>query len=166
MRIVVMGVTGCGKSSVGVRIAQRLDAAYADADGFHSEGNVAKMTQGLPLTDEDRWPWLAAVGVWIGDQPEAVMSCSALRRAYRDVLRDHAPDTIFVHLSAPQEFLEERVRARSATTNHFAGAGLLDSQYATLEPLAEDEVGVVVDVSHASVTEAAASALESLGVAP
>ncbi|WP_061962825.1 gluconokinase [Demequina aurantiaca] len=151
MRVVVMGVTGCGKTSVGVALANAWGSPFADADAFHPEANVAKMTVGTPLSDDDRWPWLDAVGTWLGGRPDAVVACSALRRSYREVLLSHAPDAVFVHLAAPQAVLEERVRARSAATDHFAGTSLLDSQYATLEPLAGDEPGVTADVSGSSI---------------
>jgi gluconokinase len=148
MRIVVMGVTGCGKSTVGARLARELAAPFADADGFHPASNVAKMTAGTPLTDEDRWPWLDRCGQWLADHDDAVMACSALRRAYRDRIRELAgEDVLFVHLAAPQSVLEPRVRERARTEGHFAGPGLLDSQYATLEDLGADERGGVVDVA-------------------
>lgn len=162
MRVVVMGVTGCGKTSVGVAIATALGGEFADADAFHPAANVAKMAVGTPLTDSDRWPWLDAVGKWVGERPGRVVACSALRRGYRDVLISHAPDAVFVHLAAPQGVLEERVRARSADTDHFAGANLLDSQYATLEALAPDEPGVTVDVSEAGVVDVTRAALAAL----
>ncbi|WP_062213480.1 gluconokinase [Demequina oxidasica] len=151
MRVVVMGVTGCGKTSVGVALATALGSPFADADAFHPAANVAKMAAGTPLSDHDRWPWLDIVGTWLGGRPDAVVACSALRLSYREALIAHAPDAVFVHLAAPQVVLEERVRARSAATDHFAGTSLLDSQYATLEPLAGDEPGVTVDVSGASI---------------
>ncbi|WP_430868486.1 gluconokinase [Demequina aurantiaca] len=162
MRVVVMGVTGCGKTSVGVAISDARGNDFADADAFHPAANVAKMAAGTPLTDEDRWPWLQAVGQWLGDREDAVVSCSALRRAYREVLLAQAPGAIFVHLAAPQHVLEERVRARSAATDHFAGASLLDSQYSTLEPLADDEVGVTVDVSVLGLSGVVRSVREAL----
>src|SRR6185503_8134662 len=98
--VVVMGVTGCGKSTVGIALARRLGVPFADADDFHSQENVAKMAAGAPLDDADRGPWLHAIGAWLAEHAEhgAVASCSALKRAYRDVLREHAPDAFFVHL--------------------------------------------------------------------
>lgn len=151
MRVIVMGVTGCGKTSVGSALAELLDVEFADADAFHSAANVSKMAAGEPLTDDDRWVWLESIGQWLGVRADAVVSCSALRRAYREALLVHAPDAVFVHLTAPQPVLAKRVRARSATTNHFAGTSLLDSQFATLEPLGDDERGVTVDVSELGV---------------
>lgn len=146
-----MGVTGCGKTSVGSALANSLAMEFADADAFHSEANIAKMAAGQPLIDDDRWPWLESIGQWLGGRAEGIVACSALRRVYRDALRAHAPDAVFVHLAASQHVLEQRVQRRSATTEHFAGANLLDSQYATLEPLADDEHGFVVDVSELGV---------------
>lgn len=157
-----MGVTGCGKSSVGRALAGQLGYDFADADDFHPEANVVKMALGNPLTDEDRWPWLDALGEWMRDRQECVVSCSALREVYRDALLAQASDAVFVHLSAPQAVLEERVRARSRDTDHFAGANLLDSQYVTLEPLAPHERGITVDVSERGVEAVAELALAGL----
>ncbi len=150
MRVVVMGVSGCGKSSVGADLAAGLGYDFADADVYHSEANVAKMSAGIGLTDEDRWPWLDEVGDWMRDHPDSVMACSALRRVYRDRLRQRAGSVVFLHLVAARSVLEERLTVRAATTGHFASATLLDSQLATLEPLGFDEVGGVVDIGHAS----------------
>lgn len=154
MRIVVMGVTGCGKSTVGAGLAQRIGAEFADADDFHPASNVAKMTAGTPLTDEDRWPWLEDVGSWLASRDEAVVACSALKRSYRDLLRAVAGDVTFVHLEAPQAVLEPRVRLRAERDGHFAPPGLLDSQYAALESLDTDEAGGTVDVATADAVAA------------
>lgn len=154
MRVVVMGVTGCGKSSVGRAVAQSLDFVFADADDFHPAANVAKMTAGEPLTDEDRWPWLEAVGEWLASHPDAVVACSALKKAYRDRIREHAGLTVFLHLAAPHSVLAERVARRTETEGHFAGVALLESQFAALEPLGFKEVGGTIDVSHRSLAEA------------
>ncbi|WP_084129308.1 gluconokinase [Demequina sp. NBRC 110055] len=149
MRVVVMGVTGCGKTTVGMRLADAVKAEFKDADDLHSADAVAQMAAGVPLTDDDRWPWLARVGEWLADGEDRVVACSALRRVYRDCIRDIAgEDVVFVHLAAPQSVLEPRVRARSKRDGHFAGAGLLDSQYATLEPLEDDEVGGIVRIEN------------------
>ncbi len=148
MRVVVMGVTGCGKTSAGAAVAASLGVPFADADDFHPEANVAKMTAGIPLTDADRWPWLDAVGAWLWRHPDSVMACSALKRSYRDRLRIDAGAIMFVHLAARQSILEARVALRSATEGHFAGAGLLESQFGALQPLGIDEVGGTIDVSH------------------
>jgi gluconokinase len=145
--VVVMGVSGSGKSTVGAALAQRLRAPFADADDFHPEANVAKMTAGHALDDDDRRPWLEAIGVWLAaHQGGGVMTCSALKRAYRDQLRAHAPDTTFVHLHGERQVITRRQATRPG---HFMPASLLDSQFATLEPLEDDEVGFVVDVDQA-----------------
>lgn len=162
MHVVVMGVTGCGKSSVGHLLGRWLSADFADGDGFHPPANVAKMADGVPLTDADRWPWLAEVSAWLGGRDRSVVACSALRREYRDVIRDSAPDAVFVHLEAPLEVISARVAARSEGTAHFAGVSLLDSQYATLESLEDDEAGIVIDVSRTSIAEAAERARDWL----
>jgi len=155
MRVVVMGVTGCGKSTAGASLAASLGIPFADADDFHPASNVAKMAAGIPLVDGDRWPWLDAVGEWLSSHPDAVIACSALKRSYRDRLRDDAGAVVFVHLSARQSVLAERVARRSAVEGHFAGVDLLASQFAALEPLAFDEVGGTIDVSHLSAHDVA-----------
>ena len=141
--IVVMGVSGSGKSTVGAALAQRLRVPYGDADDFHPEANVAKMTAGHPLDDEDRWPWLEAIGAWLVDHDAGVITCSALKRSYRDVLREHRTDVLFVHLHGDREVITRRQATRPG---HFMPASLLDSQFATLEPLEADELGFVVDI--------------------
>lgn len=153
MRVVVMGVAGCGKSSVGERLASALGYDFADADAFHSEASIAKMSAGVGLSDEDRWPWLDTVGDWLHEHPDSVMACSALRRSYRDRLKSRAGSVVFLHLMASRSVLERRLVDRSATSGHFASVSLLASQLATLEPLGFDEVGGVVDVSHASLED-------------
>ncbi|WP_084104955.1 gluconokinase [Demequina sp. NBRC 110056] len=162
MRVVVMGVTGCGKSTVGMLVAEELGAEFADADDFHTAENVAKMAAGTPLTDEDRWPWLEDVAAWLASRDEGVVACSALKRSYRDLMRSVADGAVFVHLAAPQAVLEPRVRTRAERDGHFAPPGLLDSQYATLEGLAPDEEGVTIDVSSADARAAADAALASV----
>jgi len=143
--LVVMGVSGSGKSTVGAAIAQRLRVPFADADDFHPPANVAKMSAGTPLDDDDRWPWLEAIGEWLAahDALGGVMSCSALKRRYRDQLRHHAQSTTFLHLDGSHEVIAARQASRPG---HFMPASLLHSQFATLEPLAPDERGVVIDV--------------------
>jgi gluconokinase len=146
--IVVMGVAGSGKSTVMHALVGRLGWASAEGDSFHSPANVARMTAGQPLTDEDRWPWLAALGDWISRQEargsNAIVTCSALRRVYRDRLRQGRPSVWFVHLVAPHQVLAERIEDR---TGHYMPASLLPSQLETLEPLAPDEPGAVIDAS-------------------
>jgi len=146
MHVVVMGVTGSGKTTLGLRLAGETGAEFADGDDFHSPDAVAKMAANVPLDDDDRWPWLVRVGEWLAEGDDRVVACSALRRSYRDVIREYAPDALFVHLWAPQPTLEDRVRRRAKKTGHFAGPGLLDSQYAALENLEPDELGTSIDV--------------------
>jgi gluconokinase len=144
--IVVGGVSGSGKSSVGRRLAERLALPFCDGDDLHPPANVAKMRAGTPLDDADRRPWLLALAALIGEREAAgrstVLTCSALRRGYRDLLRDGHPSVRFVHLAVPLEVLRARLARR---TGHFMPASLLDSQLATLEPLHPDEPGLVVD---------------------
>jgi len=151
-RIVVMGVSGCGKSSVGIALAEALGARFIDGDDLHPEANKAKMSAGIPLEDSDRWPWLDLVSMALAeevvDTPSGsftgtVVACSALKRAYRDRILAGAPNTVFVHLDGSREILEQRLGARAG---HFMPASLLDSQLATLEPLGFDEPGVVIDI--------------------
>ena len=143
--LVVMGVSGTGKSTVAGLLAQRLDWDLEEGDALHPAANVAKMAAGVPLTDEDRWPWLALVADWVRAHLAAgthgVITCSALKRRYRDVLR--APGVEFVHLTGSTELIGERVRAR---VDHFMPASLLDSQLAALEPPEPDEAAISVDV--------------------
>ena len=142
--LVVMGVSGSGKSTVGAALAQRLRVPYADADDFHPPANIAKMSAGHPLDDDDRYPWLEAVGAWLADHPDGgVMSCSALKRKYRDQLRRHAPHLRFLLLEGSMEVIARRQASRPG---HFMPASLLQSQFDTLEDLEPDEDGVVVDV--------------------
>lgn len=140
-----MGVSGSGKSTVGAALAQRLRVPFADADDLHPEANIAKMSRGEPLDDHDRYPWLETVGAWLAEHADGgVMSCSALRRKYRDQLRHHASGVEFVLLAGSREVIERRQASRPG---HFMPASLLSSQLATLEPLEPDEGGVVLDVA-------------------
>ena len=143
-----MGVTGAGKTTVGIALAERLGLRFVDADDLHPAANVEKMAAGIPLTDDDRWPWLAAVGDALAEagEPGLVVACSSLKRAYRDAIRARADGVRFVHLTAPPELLRDRLGHR---TGHFMPATLLDSQLAILEPLDADEAGATVDVSGA-----------------
>jgi carbohydrate kinase (thermoresistant glucokinase family) len=143
-RVVVMGVSGCGKSTVGSMLAHRLGVPFVDADGLHPAENVATMAAGIPLTDDDRWPWLARVGAMLAAPEGVVVACSALRLAYREVLRDHAPDAVVVHLDGTREQLAARMAVR---LDHFMPPSLLDTQLATLEALRADEAGVVLDIA-------------------
>ncbi|NUR79999.1 MAG: gluconokinase [Dermatophilaceae bacterium] len=143
--VVVMGVSGSGKTTVGAALAQRLRVPFADADDFHPEANIAKMSAGIPLTDDDRGPWLEIIGDWLASHAETggVVSCSALRRAYRDVLTAGAPQAYFIHLHGTPAVIAARVAGRPG---HFMPAALVESQFATLEPLGADERGSVLDV--------------------
>lgn len=139
-----MGVSGCGKTSVGEALAKKLNANFVDGDDLHPEVNKAKMAAGIALIDEDRWPWLSEVGKTLGAQPNLVVACSALKRSYRDKIRDYEPNVRFIHLHGSKELLQERVNSRS---DHFMPASLLDSQLATLEEIAADENGRKFDIS-------------------
>ncbi|MEU6394293.1 gluconokinase [Streptomyces sp. NPDC046939] len=158
--VVVMGVAGTGKTTIGPLLAERLGVPYAEGDDFHPPANIAKMTAGTPLTDDDRWPWLDAIGEWAHGRAGlgGVVSSSALKRAYRDRLRAAAPGVVFVHLTGSRELIEDRMAQRKG---HFMPTALLDSQFATLQPLAADEAGVAVDVS-GSPEEIADRAVEAL----
>src|SRR6218665_707928 len=138
-----MGVSGCGKSTVGPVLAHRLGVPFLDADSLHPPANLAKMSAGVPLDDEDRWPWLRLVGAALAASPDGtVAACSALRRAYRDLLRSFAPDLRFVHLVGTRDELAARMSERQ---DHFMPVALLDTQLATLEPLGDDEAGLELD---------------------
>ncbi|QGV81460.1 gluconokinase [Streptomyces ficellus] len=144
--VVVMGVAGTGKTTIGPLVAERLGVPYAEGDDFHPEANIAKMSAGVPLDDDDRWPWLDAIGRWAHGRAGlgGVVSSSALKRAYRDRLRAAAPGVVFLHLTGDRTLIEERMAARKG---HFMPTALLDSQFATLQPLGDDEAGAAVDVS-------------------
>lgn len=142
--IVVMGVSGSGKSTVGAALAQRLRVPFADADDFHPPANVQKMSDGHPLDDDDRYPWLESIGVWLAEHPDGgVMSCSALKRKYRDQLRAHCAEVEFLHLTGSLEVIGKRQASRPG---HFMPAALLASQFDTLESLESDERGVAISV--------------------
>lgn len=148
MALVVMGVSGCGKSSVGQRLADRLGWRFLEGDLLHPQANVARMHAGIPLDDEARGPWLDAIGHWVdtclGDGGSAVVACSALKRRYRDRLRQGRPAMCFAWLKVGREELERRLQQRSG---HFMPATLLDSQLATLEPPAHDEPAFTIDAN-------------------
>jgi len=143
--LVVTGVSGSGKTTVGAALAGRLHVPFADADDFHPPDNIAKMSAGTPLTDADREPWLRAIGVWLADRDETggVVACSALKRHYRDTLLAAAPRVRFIQLAGDIEVVRRRVAGRPG---HFMPASLVASQFAALEPLADDEPGVTLDL--------------------
>jgi gluconokinase len=147
--LVVMGVSGVGKTSVADAIVARTGWTFVEGDDLHPEANRAKMAGGTPLDDEDRWPWLRRIAAWIGEQEaagrDAVVTCSALKRSYRDLLRDGHPSVRFVHLRAPRDLIQNRVDNRRG---HYMPPSLLASQLATLEPLGPDEPGFGVDSDH------------------
>lgn len=142
--IVVMGVCGCGKTTVGNALGDKLGIPFRDGDEFHPQANVEKMAAGHPLNDDDRRPWLATISRWLAEHAEtgAVVGCSALKKMYRDQIREAAPDVVFCHLAGPMEVSAERVAAR---VDHFMPASLVQSQYDTLEPLDTDEAGAELD---------------------
>lgn len=144
--LVVMGVAGTGKSTIAALLAARLGWAFLEGDDLHPPTNVAKMAAGHPLVDDDRWPWLDRIAAWIDEQQSAgqpaIVTCSALRRRYRDVLRRDG--VVFVHLSGAPDVIYARLTRRRG---HFMPTELFDSQTLTLEPLESDEDGFVVDVA-------------------
>jgi carbohydrate kinase (thermoresistant glucokinase family) len=155
-----MGVSGAGKSTVGIALASLLGVGFVDADSLHPPANVEKMAAGTPLTDADRWPWLDLVGAALANarQTGLVVACSALKRVYRDAIQAAAPGVEFVHLVVPRSTLSERVALRPG---HFMPVSLLDSQLETLEPLGADESGVTVD-SEGGIEATAARAFAAL----
>ena len=159
--IVVMGVSGVGKTTVARGIAAAMNWDMAEGDSFHPEANVQKMATGTPLDDDDRLPWLRAIGRWIDEQDgrSAVITCSALKRAYRDVLRDGRPTVRFCELDADESLIGPRIAARAG---HYMPASLLPSQLATLEPLSDDEPGVVI-TNEGSAAQVLDRALAALG---
>jgi len=149
--IVVMGVSGAGKSTVGRLIAARLGCPFRDADSFHPKANIEKMSRGEPLTDEDRWPWLRAIADWIAQHRAAgttcVATCSALKRSYRDLVTAHQRhDVRLVYLKGDFELIAARLKAR---TGHFMPPGLLRSQFEALEQPAADEHAIAVSIDAA-----------------
>ncbi|QFQ88992.1 AAA family ATPase [Paracoccus kondratievae] len=162
--IVVMGVSGAGKSTTGEALARHLGWPFVEGDSFHPEANVAKMRAGIPLDDADREPWLRALATEIArneaQRQSSVMGCSSLKRAYRDILRTGAPVVRFLHVHGSRELLESRLSHREG---HFFPAKLLDSQLATLELLGPDEDGTVVDMA-LPVEEQVRKALRLLGL--
>ncbi|MBP1134673.1 carbohydrate kinase (thermoresistant glucokinase family) [Arthrobacter sp. PvP023] len=144
--VVVMGVSGCGKSTVGALLGERLGVPFFDGDDFHPPANKAKMASGIPLDDDDRAPWLAEIGAALATPAAGtgsrIIACSALKRRYRDLLRSFAPDLVFVHLSGDAATISGRLSSRE---HEYMPGSLLASQLATLEPLGSDELHVSVD---------------------
>jgi gluconokinase len=146
LRIIIMGVSGCGKSSVGEGLAARLGIPYRDGDDLHPSANVAKMRAGVPLTDDDRWPWLDRVAKVLATEAPVIVGCSALRRVYRDRLRRGAGGPVsFLHLTGSKDLIAARMAAR---TGHYMPPSLLDSQFAALEPPGPEEA-LVIDIDQA-----------------
>ena len=145
--VVVMGVASCGKTSVGELLAEKLSAHFIEGDRLHPATNVAKMSAGNPLTDEDRWPWLKAVGESLAGREPAVASCSALKRVYREAIAKAAQRPVyFIYLHGSKQLLEQRIGARKG---HFMPASLLESQLATLQIPAPDELALKLDITFA-----------------
>ncbi len=146
--IVVMGVSGCGKSTIASMLAQRLGWTYEDGDWFHPKSNIEKMHNGEPLNDEDRWPWLHGIAAWIDATRKAgnhgTIACSALKRAYRDILVDGRRDVRIVYLKGDKELIARRLAARQG---HYMPAALLDSQFEALEEPQADENPIVVSIA-------------------
>lgn len=149
--LVMMGVAGSGKTTLAEALSARLGWTMAEADEFHPASNIAKMNSGTPLNDEDRWPWLTAIRDWMTKQADAghctVLTCSALKQSYRDLLSEAEGNVVFLHLDGDPELLGERIQNR---TGHFMPPTLLPSQLATLEPLTEQELAtgsLVLDIS-------------------
>lgn len=143
--MVVMGVTGSGKTAVGEALAHAISATYVDGDRLHPQANIAKMSAGIPLDDADRWPWLAKVGETLRQRPPPVIvGCSALKRAYRDFITERAgAPVLFIYLDGSRELISKRMHER---TGHFMPTSLLDSQFATLEVPNEDENAIAVAI--------------------
>lgn len=152
-RLVIMGVAGCGKSSVGAALAERLHLVYRDGDDLHPPANVDKMRAGIPLTDDDRWPWLDRVAHTLNTEAPAIVGCSALKRAYRDRIRAGAGGPVrFIHLTGSRDLIATRMAAR---TGHYMPLTLLDSQFATLEPPGPDEaISIAIDQPLHAIVEA------------
>lgn len=142
-KIVVMGVSGCGKSTVGELLAEELGVPFKDGDELHPAANIEKMSAGIPLNDDDRWPWLRDVAAWLNIDG-GVVGCSALKRSYRDLLREEAPGVVFAHLEGPEDLLRARMYSRPG---HFMLPEMLRSQLDTLEPLRDDEPGTAFSIS-------------------
>lgn len=142
LRVVLMGVAGSGKTSVGLALSDRMGIPYRDGDDLHPAANVAKMRAGVPLTDEDRWPWLDRVAEALRRDAPLIVGCSALKRIYRDRLRAGAGEVRFVHLAGRRDLIAARMATRKG---HYMPLSLLDSQFAALEPPGPDE-GTTIDI--------------------
>jgi len=146
--IIAMGVSGSGKSTIASMLAHRLHWIYEDGDWFHPQANIEKMHGGEPLTDEDRWPWLEAIAAWIDatrhQRSHAVIACSALKRAYRDILIGERRDVQLVYLKGDRDLIARRLAARDG---HFMPPALLDSQFAALEEPQADEHAIVISIA-------------------
>lgn len=146
--LLLMGVAGCGKTTTGQRLARRLDWSFRDADSFHPEANIAKMSAGHALNDEDRWPWLDAIGIWMDDhrraKTKAIVTCSALKRIYRQRLMHLRPEVQLVYLKGSKEVIGDRMQRRR---HHFMPPALLESQFATLEEPRGAERPIVVNIA-------------------
>ncbi|KDB10400.1 carbohydrate kinase, thermoresistant glucokinase family [Burkholderia sp. lig30] len=165
MILIAMGVSGAGKSRIGEMLAERLSCTYTDGDAFHSAANKDKMHRGIPLTDEDRWPWLNAIRAAIEEKRRAgetaVFTCSSLKRAYRDVLRGNDTDVRFVYLKGSFEVLHERLKTR---TGHFFDPSLLQSQLDTLEAPGPDEaIEVSIELTPEQIVD---RVVQTIGAAP
>ncbi len=160
--VIVMGVSGSGKTTIATGIATATGWVFAEGDDFHPQANVDKMASGHPLNDDDRWPWLRAIVAWMDDQEQqgnsAVLTCSALRRVYRDLLRDGRDNVRFCQVSADEQAIAERLELRRG---YYMPASLLPSQIATLEPLEPDEPGVIISAA-ATAQEVICHALTAL----
>ncbi|MCW3768434.1 gluconokinase [Paenarthrobacter ureafaciens] len=146
--LVIMGVSGCGKSTIGALLGAQLGVTFADGDDYHPSANKLKMREGVPLTDDDRWPWLAEIGKALAGSAAggpAIVACSALKRTYRDFLRSYAPDAVFVHLTGSAGTISERINAR---VHEYMPATLLASQLETLEAPEADERHISVAVNN------------------
>ncbi len=163
LRVIIMGVSGCGKSSVGEGLSARLGIPYRDGDDLHPTENVEKMRVGIPLTDEDRWPWLDRVAATLASDGPVIVGCSALRRAYRDRLRAGAGGPVhFIHLAGNREVIAARMASR---TGHYMPPSLLDSQFAALEaPSPEEALAVSIEQPLPAMIEAITTHLK--GIAP
>ena len=160
--LVLMGVSGCGKTTAALNLHNALGWPVAEADDFHPGANIDKMSRGVALTDEDRWPWLKSMRDWMSERAtedvKTIVTCSALKRSYRDLLSGAQGRVFFIHLLAQPDELQERMVHREG---HFMPSSLLPSQFATLEPLSDDEDGVTV-VSRATPEETFEAILAAL----